>query len=162
MLDVKMKTLAGEEVDLSQKYEGKVVLLVNVASQCGYTPQYEGLQQLHAKYSDRGLAIVGVPANDFGHQEPGTDEEIGTFCQRNYGVEFDMLSKVAVTGPEKTELYQRLTSSETNPEYSGEVQWNFEKFLIGRAGKVVGRFASKVEPLSEELTGAIEDQLSQN
>ena len=162
MLDVNMKTLAGEVVDLSQKYAGKVVLLVNVASQCGYTRQYEGLQQLHAKYADKGLAIVGVPANNFGAQEPGTDEEIGDFCSRNYGVEFDMLSKVSVAGDDKTELYQRLTSSETNPEYSGEVQWNFEKFLIGRDGKIAGRFASKVEPLSEELTQAIETELAKS
>ena len=162
MLDLKVKSLTGEEVDLGEKYKGKVVLLVNVASQCGYTRQYEGLQQLHEKYADLGLAIVGVPANDFGQQEPGTDEEIGNFCRSNYGVEFDMLSKVAVTGPEKTELYQRLTSSETNPAYSGEVQWNFEKFVIGRDGKVAGRFPSKVEPLSDELTGTIEAELAKN
>jgi len=160
MLDVTMKTLAGEGVNLAEKYKGKVVLLVNVASQCGYTRQYKGLQQLHEKYADRGLAIVGVPANDFGAQEPGTNEEIDNFCRRNYGVGFDMLSKVSVLGPEKTELYQRLTSPETNPEYSGDVQWNFEKFLLGRDGKVVGRFASKVEPLSEELIAAIEAELA--
>src|SRR5687768_8376741 len=100
MLDVTMKNLAGEEVDLSKEYAGKVVLLVNVASQCGYTRQYEGLQQLHAKYAGKGLAIVGVPANDFGQQEPGSDAEIGDFCQKNYGVEFDMLSKVSILGPE--------------------------------------------------------------
>jgi len=160
MLDVTMKSLAGEEVDLAAKYGGKVVLLVNVASACGYTRQYEGLQQLHSKYADQGLAVVGVPANDFGAQEPGTDAEIGEFCRKNYGVEFDILSKVSILGPEKTELYQRLTSEESNPGFAGDVQWNFEKFLIGRNGQVAGRYPSKVEPLSEELTGAIEAELN--
>ena len=160
VLDFKMKSLTGKDVDLS-KYKGKVVMMVNTASKCGLTPQYKGLQELHAKYAPQGLAILGFPANDFGKQEPGSDEEIGAFCQKNYGVEFDMFSKVAVTGENKAPLYKHLTSPQTNPKFAGEISWNFEKFLIGRNGEIIGRFSPKVTPTSEEVTKAIEAALAQ-
>jgi glutathione peroxidase len=154
-----MNSLDGKAVNLS-KYQGHVVLMVNVASQCGYTPQYAGLQALHKKYSGKGLRILGFPANDFGKQEPGTNADIAEFCQKNYGVEFDMFSKVVVKGPGQAPLYQFLTSKQSNPKFGGEVAWNFEKFLIGRNGEVIGRFVSSVEPLSSEMTGAIEKALA--
>ena len=159
-LNFKMKTIDGKEVDLAKKYQGKVVLLVNVASKCGYTPQYKGLQELHQKYAKQGLVIVGVPANEFGAQEPGTNQQIAEFCQANYGVSFDMLEKVVVKGSGICPLYGFLTSKETNPDYAGPVAWNFEKFLIGRDGEVVGRFKSGVAPESEELIKAIEAQIA--
>lgn len=159
VLNFRMKSLAGKDVDLSN-YQGKVVLMVNVASHCGYTPQYKGLQELHTKYAPQGLAILGFPANDFGKQEPGTNNEIGEFCKKNYGVEFDMFSKVVVTGDDKCELYKYLTSPDTNPQFGGDVKWNFEKFLISRDGKIVGHFRSGVKPDSEELTKAIESELA--
>ena len=159
VLNFKMKNLAGKEVDLA-KYQGQVVLMVNTASRCGYTPQYKGLQELHKKYAEQGLAILGFPANDFGQQEPGSDEEIGAFCRKNYGVEFDMFSKIVVKGPEQHALYKYLTSEETDPKFAGEVAWNFEKFLIGRDGQIVARFLSKVAPDSEEMTKAIEAELA--
>jgi glutathione peroxidase len=158
VLNFKMKTLDGKETDLSQ-YQGKVVLFVNVASQCGYTPQYKGLQQLHDKYAKDGLVIIGVPANEFGAQEPGTDQEIATFCSTNYGVKFPMLSKVVVKGAGICPLYKYLTSKETNPKLGGEIQWNFTKFLIARAGTIVNRFEPDVEPESAEMTKAIEAEL---
>jgi glutathione peroxidase len=127
VLNFKMKTLDGKDVDLG-KYQGKVVLFVNVASQCGLTPQYKGLQALHDKYAARGLAIVGVPANEFGAQEPGTDAEISQFCATNYGVKFDMLSKVVVKGKGICPLYEHLTSEKTDPKFAGEIKWNFTKF----------------------------------
>ncbi|HEY8503164.1 MAG TPA: glutathione peroxidase [Gemmataceae bacterium] len=160
-LDHKVTAIDGKEMDLSQ-YKGKVVLLVNVASRCGYTPQYEGLQALYQKYKDKGLVVIGVPSNDFGKQEPGTNEQIAEFCKANYGVTFPMLAKVKVKGEGKAPLYQYLTSKETNPDHAGEIGWNFEKFLIGRDGKVAGRYKSKVEPTSEELVGAIERELGKS
>ncbi len=159
VLNFKMTSLDGKEVDLS-KYQGKVVLIVNVASECGYTPQYKPLQALHKKYASEGLAILGIPSNDFGMQEPGTNAQIADFCKKNYGVEFDMFAKVAVVGKEQTPLYQFLTSKETNPKFAGRVRWNFEKFLIGRDGTVLARFASDVDPESEEFERAIRNALS--
>ena len=159
VLGYKMKSLDGKDVDLAQ-YKGKVVLIVNVASQCGYTPQYKGLQALHDRFADKGLVVLGVPANDFGAQEPGTDAEIGEFCKSNYGVKFPMLSKVAVTGADKAPLYKHLTAKETNPKLSGEVKWNFTKFLIGRHGEIVGRFEPGVKPESDDLVKAIEAELA--
>jgi glutathione peroxidase len=150
-----MNSLDGKAVNLA-KYQGSVVLMVNVASECGYTPQYEGLQTLHERYAGRGLRILGFPSNDFGAQEPGTDAQIADFCKKNYGVAFDMFSKIKVLGSSKAPLYKALTST---PKFSGEVSWNFEKFLIGRDGQVIGRFKSPVEPLSGELTRAIETAL---
>jgi glutathione peroxidase len=137
-----------------------VVLFVNVASECGYTPQYRGMQALHDKYAKEGLAVVGVPSNEFGAQEPGTDREIATFCAKNYGVKFDMLSKVVIAGRGQVPLYRHLTSKETNPKFGGAVKWNFTKFLIGRKGEIVGRFEPDVEPDSEELIKAVEAELA--
>lgn len=159
VLNFTMKSLDGKDVELS-RYAGKVVLVVNVASKCGYTPQYRGLQELHDKYAKDGLVVLGVPANDFGKQEPGTNDEIAAFCQNNYGVKFDMLSKVVVKGEGQVPLYKYLTAPETNPKYSGQIKWNFTKFLIGRNGEIVGRFESAVKPESADLTKAIEQELS--
>ncbi len=153
-----MNSLDGESVELG-RYRGKVVLIVNVASECGYTYQYEGLQNLHEKYAARGLKVLGFPSNDFGRQEPGSAVEIKDFCERNYGVEFDMFAKIVVRGPNKVPLYDYLTSSAANEASPGEVDWNFEKFLIGRDGKIIGRFRSAVEPESRQITGAIEAAL---
>jgi glutathione peroxidase len=126
-LDFKMKGLDGRAVDLS-KLKGTVVLIVNVASECGLTPQYKGLQELYSKYGKDGLVVVGVPANEFGNQEPGTDKEIAAFCKKEYGVTFPMLSKVVVKGKGITPLYQFLTSKKTNPKFAGAIGWNFTKF----------------------------------
>lgn len=158
-LDQNMKTLEGQDINLADKYRGKVVLLVNVASKCGLTPQYTALEQLHEKYADQGLAVVGVPCNQFKNQEPGTPEEIAEFCQKNYGVKFDLLAKVDVNGETACPLYKSLTSEETNPGHAGPIQWNFEKFLFDRNGQFVARFAPKVTPDSPEVTLAIESQL---
>lgn len=158
VLNFKMKTLDGKDMDLA-KYQGKVILLVNVASQCGLTPQYKGLQGLHQKYAGQGLAIVGVPANEFGAQEPGSNEEIAKFCSTNYGVKFDMLAKVVVKGEGICPLYKYLTSKQTNPKFGGDITWNFTKFLIGKNGEIVGRFDSDVEPDSAEMVKAIETEL---
>jgi len=158
-LELKMKDIDGKEMDLA-KYKGKVVLIVNVASQCGYTPQYKGLQELYTKYEKQGLIVLGVPANDFGKQEPGSEQEIKEFCSSKYMVTFPMTSKVVVKGADKTDLYKVLLAA--TPDSGGkvsEVSWNFEKFLIGRDGKVTGRFKSKVAPDSEELTKAIKTEL---
>ncbi len=150
-----VKKIDGTAVDLA-KYKGKVVLVVNVASRCGYTPQYTGLQKLYDTYKDKGLVVLGFPANEFGGQEPGSDTDIATFCSSKYGVTFDMFSKVVVKGPNKSPLYKSLTESATPP---GEVSWNFEKFLIGRDGAIVGRYKSAVAPEDAKLTGAIEAAL---
>jgi glutathione peroxidase len=155
-LNFTMKSIDGKPVDLS-KYEGRVVLMVNVASQCGYTPQYAGLEEMYKKYAPKGLSILGFPSNDFGAQEPGSDREISEFCQKNYGVDFDMFSKIVVRGAGQAPLYRYLT---THPRFSGQVDWNFEKFLIGRNGEVIGRFKSEVEPLSKEMVSAIETALA--
>lgn len=151
-----MKKIDGTPVDLS-KYKGKVVLVVNVASRCGYTGQYAGLQKLYDAHKDKGLVILGFPANDFGAQEPGSDAEIATFCSSKYGVTFDMFSKITVKGPAKAPLYKALTEAANPP---GEVSWNFEKFLIGRDGKIVGRYKSGVGPDDAKLTAAIEAELA--
>ena len=158
-LEFKMKAIDGKEVDLAQ-YKGKVVLFVNVASACGYTPQYKGLQGLYEKYGKDGLVVVGVPANEFGRQEPGTDAEIAQFCETKYKVTFPMMSKVVVKGEGSTPLYAFLTGKDSNPKFSGDIGWNFEKFLIGRDGTVVGRFKSGATPDGKELTGAIETELA--
>ena len=157
-LDFKMEGIDGKEVDLS-KYKGKVVLFVNVASECGYTKQYTGLQAIYEKYGKQGFVVIGVPANDFGSQEPGTNEEIVKFCSSKYKVTFPMLAKVSVKGKEQTPLYGFLTSKETNPKYSGEIGWNFEKFLVNKQGEVVGKFKSGIAPESDELVKAITAEL---
>lgn len=159
VLSFKMKSLDGKDVDLS-KYQGKVVMMVNVASKCGYTPQYTELQALHTKYAKDGLAVLGFPANEFGGQEPGTDVEIAEFCTKKYGVDFDMFSKVVVKGDGQCKLYEFLTSKESDPKHAGPIKWNFEKFLIGRDGKIVARFPSKLKPDAPEVVKAIEAELA--
>jgi len=157
-LDYKLTDIDGKEHDLSQ-YKGKVVLLVNVASKCGYTPQYTGLQKLYETHGKDGLVVIGVPANEFGKQEPGTNEDIKEFCSSKYKVTFPMLGKVVVKGDNITPLYAFLTGKDTNPKHAGDIKWNFEKFLISKKGEVVGRFDSKVKPESDELTKAIKTEL---
>jgi glutathione peroxidase len=159
VLDHKMKGIDGKEVDLSQ-YKGKVVLIVNVASKCGYTKQYAGLEKVYEQNKDKGFVIIGVPANEFRHQEPGTDEEIAKFCSEKFNVTFPMLSKVVVTGDGITPLYKHLTSKESDPKFGGVIKWNFTKFLIGRNGEVVARFEPAIAPESPEVTKAIETELS--
>jgi glutathione peroxidase len=156
--DFTMKDIDGKPVSLAE-YKGKVMLIVNVASKCGHTPQYEGLQKLYDTYKDRGLAILGFPANNFSWQEPGTDSEIKQFCTLTYGVTFDMYSKISVKGKDQAPFYQFLTSSKSNPQYAGPVEWNFQKYLIDRSGKIVGRFSPGMDPLSEEITSAVEAAL---
>jgi len=148
-----MKSIDGAPVSLS-KFKGKPVLFVNVASQCGYTPQYKGLEAVYRKYNGKGFVIVGVPANNFGAQEPGTNEEIQTFCKRSYDVTFPLLSKVSVKGADIAPLYEYLTA-----ETKGPIKWNFTKILVGKDGKVIARFEPNVEPESSELTSAIERAL---
>jgi glutathione peroxidase len=158
-LSFQMKSLDGKPVDLS-KYQGKVVLMVNVASKCGLTPQYAGLEKLHEKYADKGLAILGFPANEFLSQEPGSDAEISEFCTSKYGVKFDMFSKVVVKGDGQCPLYKFLTSEDTDPKFAGDIKWNFEKFLLDRQGNVINRFSPKVTPESPEVVQAIEAALA--
>jgi glutathione peroxidase len=158
-LAYKMESLDGKEVDLA-KYKGKVVMIVNTASECGLTPQYEQLQALHKKYGEKGLAILGFPANEFGKQEPGTNAEISKFCTDNFGVEFDMFAKVVVKGEGQCDLYKFLTSKETNPKHAGDITWNFEKFLIGGDGQVKARFNPRTKPDAEEVVKAIEAELA--
>jgi glutathione peroxidase len=152
-----LNSIDGKPAPLAD-YKGKVVLLVNVASQCGYTPQYSGLEATYEKYKDQGFVILGFPANNFGAQEPGTNEEIKTFCTRKYSVTFPMYSKISVKGDDQAPLYAYLTK-ETGPGIEGEIKWNFTKFLIGRDGKVVQRFEPAVTPDSKEVAAAIEKQL---
>ncbi len=153
-----MQSLAGDPVDLAD-FRGRAVLIVNVASKCGFTPQYAGLEQLHAKYQDRGFSVLGVPCNQFGGQEPGTPEEIAEFCSTTYGVTFPMLAKVDVNGETRHPLYAELTQYPDGDGIAGDVQWNFEKFLISPDSVPVGRFRSAVAPDDPALVGAIEAQL---
>lgn len=159
VLNQKMETLSGEKADLSE-YKGKVLLIVNVASKCGATPQYEPLEATYQKYKDDGLVVLGFPCNQFGSQEPGTSEEIATFCKENYGVKFPMFAKIDVNGEKAAPLYKHLTSKEAVGEDAGPVKWNFEKFLVGRDGKVVERFRTQVQPDSPEVIAAIERELA--
>ncbi|MCW5964513.1 MAG: glutathione peroxidase [Bryobacterales bacterium] len=156
--DFTMTSIDGKPADLSA-YKGRVTLVVNVASKCGYTPQYEGLEALHRRYQGKGLVVLGFPANNFGGQEPGSNEEIAQFCKRTYDVSFPMFSKVSVKGSDQTPLYQYLTSPDTNPKTAGDVKWNFTKFLVGKDGKVLARFESGVKPDAPELIQAIEAAL---
>ena len=175
-LNFTMNSINGKSIDLS-KYQGRVVLMVNVASQCGFTPQYEGLQDLHKKYAAKGLSILGFPSNDFGAQEPGTNTEIADFCSTTYNVKFPMFSKISVAGDDKHALYKELTAAQPaatgegsmrdrlknygmSPNPVPEVVWNFEKFLINRNGDVVGRFAPDVAPDDPRLLGAIDAELA--
>ncbi len=152
-----LNTIDGNVISLNE-YEGRVVLIVNTASECGYTNQYEGLQKLYENKSDEGLVVLGFPANNFGGQEPGSDEEIARFCEMNFGVSFPLFSKVSVKGDDQHPLFDYLTNAE-NPDFTGEIGWNFEKFLIDRNGNVVRRFKSSVAPNSEELLDAINELL---
>lgn len=156
--EIETKTLTGKPVKLSE-YKGKTLLIVNVASKCGYTKQYDGLEKLYTKYKDKGLVVLGFPSNDFGAQEPGSNDEIAKFCKLTYGVNFPMFTKGPVSGDSKQELYKYLTSHAPKG-HEGEVKWNFEKFLISPTGEIKGRFLSKVEPESKELVTEIEKSLS--
>ena len=153
---IALTSLNGEKLPATQ-FDGKVVLFVNVASKCGYTRQYEGLQQLYDTYHDKGLEIVGVPCNQFGGQEPGSAEEIQTFCKMNYGVTFPLLEKQDVNGDQRSALYKYLVTSQAGQ--SKDIRWNFEKFLVGKDGQVISRYPSSTEPMSTELTTAIESAL---
>lgn len=155
-----VKDIDGAEVDLA-KYYGDVVMVVNVASKCGLTPQYEGLEALHDKYSEQGLTILGFPCNQFGKQEPGSEQEIKAFCRRKYDVSFDMFAKIDVNGEHQSPLYRLLTTTETKPEGPGNISWNFEKFLIDRKGNVIARFAPKTAPDSADLVKMIETALAE-
>ncbi|MBT2185471.1 glutathione peroxidase [Sphingobium nicotianae] len=157
LADIPVKTIKGADASLAD-YAGKVLLVVNVASKCGLTPQYEGLEKLYRDYRDDGLVVLGFPANEFAGQEPGTNEEIATFCTTNFGVDFPMFEKIVVKGPDKHPLYAELIAESDTPD--AEVQWNFEKFLVSRDGHVVRRFSPRTEPSDPELVAAIEATLS--
>ena len=158
LFDFNEKTLDGKDKSLAD-FEGKAVLVVNVASKCGLTPQYEGLQKLHEKYAPRGFAVLGFPCNQFAGQEPGTPAEIAEFCSRNYGVSFPLFAKIDVNGAQRAPLYAWLTSQPTQPDGPGDVMWNFGKFLVDKQGRVVARFNPRVAPDAPELTSAIEKAL---
>jgi glutathione peroxidase len=156
--DITVKDIKGNSFKLD-RYKGKVLLIVNVASQCGYTPQYEGLQNVYQKYQSQGLVVLGFPANNFGGQEPGTEEEIMDFCSTNYHVTFPMFSKISATGSDIHPLYKFLTGKETNPQFAGKITWNFNKFLIDKNGKPIARFDSSDKPESGKVTQVIEQAL---
>lgn len=153
-----MKTIDGKDQPLSF-YKGKVLLVVNVASQCGYTPQYKDLEATYRKYRDRGLAILAFPANNFGGQEPGTNEEIKEFCKTSYDVTFDLFSKISVKGEDQHPLYKYLTA---DTQFKGDVKWNFQKYLLDRHGKVVAMYLSRVKPTDNEVVQELESLLAQN
>jgi glutathione peroxidase len=157
--DYTLNSIDGQPAPLAA-YRGHVVMLVNVASRCGFTPQYTALEAIYEKYKDRGFVIVGIPANNFGSQEPGTNQEIKTFCSSKYNVTFPMMAKVSLKGDDKTPLYQYLTDKAASPKTGGEIQWNFTKFLVGADGQIVARFEPKVTPDSPEVTAAIEKALA--
>jgi glutathione peroxidase len=150
-------SIDGEPVDLG-RYRGQALLIVNTASKCGYTPQYEGLERLYQRFKHRGLVVVGFPSNDFGNQEPGSNEQIQSFCKRNYGVSFPMMAKIHTTGDDIDPLYHALTQ-ETPEQIRGEIRWNFTKFLVDPEGRVVARFEPGTKPLSEELVNAVKEAL---
>jgi glutathione peroxidase-family protein len=156
--DFMMRDIDGKDVSLAD-FKGKVLLVVNVASKCGFTGQYAGLEKLYKTYKDQGLVVIGFPANDFLGQEPGTDAEIKSFCTLTYGVTFPVFAKISVKGGDIHPLYAFLTAKETNPGFSGAISWNFNKFLIGRDGAILGRFGSRTKPEDKDLVGAIERAL---
>jgi len=157
--DIEVQTLAGAPAKLGD-FAGSCMLVVNVASKCGLTPQYEGLQRLYDRFSGRGFTVAGFPCNQFGAQEPGTPEEISEFCSVNYGVTFPMFGKIDVNGPDRHPLYAELTAVPDAKGKAGDIQWNFEKFLIGPDGEIIGRFRPQTDPESPELVEAIEASLS--
>lgn len=152
--DISLKTISGADDSLAN-HAGKVLLIVNVASKCGLTPQYDGLEALYRTYGDKGFEVLGFPANDFGAQEPGTNEEIASFCRTNFSVDFPMFAKISVKEPDQHPLYAELVKTEP----AGPIAWNFEKFLIGRDGDVIGRFGPRTTPDDPALVGAIEEAL---
>ncbi len=156
--DIPVRTIEGEETTLAT-YKGRTLLVVNVASRCGFTPQYEGLQQLQEKYEDRGLTVLGFPCNQFAGQEPGSHEEIKEFCSLNYGVAFPLFEKVDVNGDERHPIFEELTAGPDADGKAGDVMWNFEKFVVSPDGKVVGRFRTQVTPTSDQVVNAIEEHL---
>lgn len=158
-LGFKMESIDGKTIDLKD-YKGKVVLMVNVASKCGLTPQYEALQTIYEKYKSQGFVILGFPANNFGAQEPGSNSEIKEFCAVNYGVSFPMFAKISVKGDDLHPLYNYLTSESLNPQFGGEIKWNFTKFLINRKGKIIARFEPRTKPDDPEVIIAVERALS--
>jgi glutathione peroxidase-family protein len=157
--DFILNDIDGHEVKLD-RYRGQVILIVNVASKCGFTPQYAGLQKIYLKYKDQGFVVLGFPANNFLSQEPGSNEEIKNFCSTRYNVTFLMFAKISVKGEDKHPLYRFLTEEVTDPEFAGEITWNFNKFLVDRSGKIIARYGSREKPEDESLTGAIEKALS--
>lgn len=159
MYEFTMKDIDGNDVSL-EKYKGNVVMLVNVASRCGLTPQYEGLQAIYDKYKDRGFTVLGFPANNFMGQEPGTEAEIKEFCSLNYNVGFPMFSKISVKGTDQHPLYRFLTHPETNPGFDGDITWNFEKFLADRDGKIIARFSPRTVPTDAEVIEKLEAALA--
>lgn len=158
LLNRTMKSLDGKTVKLAD-YQGKVVMIVNTASKCGNTPQYAGLEEIYNKYKDRGFVILGFPANNFGSQEPGTDAQIREFCTQNYSVTFPMFSKISVKGSDQDPLYRYLTDKSTDPQFGGDVEWNFAKFLVNRKGQLVARFKASHKPTEQDVTDAIEHEL---
>jgi glutathione peroxidase len=158
LYDIPLRTLDGADTSLAA-YRGKAVLVVNVASKCGLTPQYEGLERLQKTYGDRGFTVLGVPCNQFGGQEPGTAEEIATFCSATYGVSFPLLAKAEVNGANRHPLYAELTAVPDAAGEAGDITWNFEKFLIGTDGRIAARFRPRTEPEAAEVISAIETQL---
>ncbi len=158
LYDIPVHTLHGDDGSLAD-YKGKTLLIVNVASKCGLTPQYVGLEELHERYGDRGFAVVGFPCNQFGAQEPGSPEEIATFCSTTYGVTFPMYEKIDVNGDSRHAIYDELTKAADSEGYTGDIRWNFEKFLVSPAGDVVARFSPIVTPEAPELVDAIEAAL---
>lgn len=160
-LNFQVKDIDGRPVELAKAHQGKVLLIVNTASQCGYTRQYEGLESLYGKYKAQGFEILAFPANEFGQQEPGSDAEIKSFCSTNYHVSFPLYSKIVVKGAGIHPLYDFLTSAKTDPKFGGEIGWNFTKFLVNRKGEVIGRFASGDKPESAKVTKAIEAALAE-
>ncbi len=158
VLDYTPNSIDGQPAPLSA-YKGKVLLLVNVASKCGFTPQYTALEALYEKYKDQGLVIIGFPANNFMGQEPGTNEEIKQFCSRTYNVKFPMYSKISVKGEDQAPLYKFLTDKTTNPDHGGDIKWNFTKFLVDRDGKVIDRFEPATKPDAPNVISAIEAAL---
>lgn len=153
--------IAGQTVPLSN-YDGKVILIVNTASKCGFTKQYDGLEAIYQQYKDQGLVVLGFPCNQFGQQEPGTEDEIAAFCKKNYGVSFPLFAKIDVNGDTAHPLYQYLTADDLAIDDPGPIKWNFEKFLIARTGKPLARYRSKVTPESDELRHAIEAALAES
>jgi glutathione peroxidase len=158
LYDTPIETLDGKQGKLAEQ-EGHVTLMVNVASRCGLTPQYEGLERIHEKYASKGFSVVGFPCNQFLEQEPGSAEEIQTFCSTTYGVTFPLFEKIEVNGEGRHPLYEELTKTKDAEGHEGDIRWNFEKFLVGRDGEILGRFSPTVEPEADELTGAIESAL---